>query len=199
MSRSTIIGIDPGLSGAIAFFDPHQRDRVEVFDLPNVAGVIDGRNLRGIVQRFSPNRAVLEDVHSMPKQGVASTFKFGRAFGTTIGVLECLGLSTTYVSPSKWKRHYGLDSDAEKSRRRALDLFPQSVDLFSRKKDHNRAEAALIARWGAFDERGIIDLDGFLLEADRPPARVGDRAREPAKVPRDLPLPSVSVDGVPVR
>ena len=144
-----MLGIDPGVSGALAFFDPTVPDRAEAFDLPVVADVIDGRNLAALIKRHAPGSAIIEDVHSMPKQGVASTFKFGRAFGTAIGIVEGLGLPVTYVSPSKWKRAYGLNSEAEKSRQMALNLFPQTAALFARKRDHNRAEAALLARYGS--------------------------------------------------
>ena len=142
-----IVAVDPGVVGAIAFFDSDVPNRVDAFDLPSVAGVIDGRNLRTLIEGFAPAQAAIEDVHSMPAQGVASTFKFGRAFGTAIGILEGLGLPVVYASPSRWKRYYGLNRDGEASRRRALDLFPASAALFARKKDHHRAEAALLARW----------------------------------------------------
>lgn len=144
-----VLGIDPGISGALAFFNEDIPDRVEAFDLPVVAGVIDGRNLALLIKRHAPTKVIIEDVHSMPKQGVASTFKFGRAFGTAIGIVEGLGIPVTYVSPAKWKRHFNLDSDGEKSRRMALNTFPQTASLFARKKDHNRAEAALIALYGS--------------------------------------------------
>ncbi len=144
-----IVGVDPGVAGGVAFFDADRPEHIRAFDLPSVAGVIDGRNLRMLIHDHDAARAVIEDVHSMPKQGVASTFKFGRAFGTVIGIVEGLGLPVAYVSPSRWKRYYGLDSDGEKSRKRALDLFPDSAALFALKKHHHRAEAALIARWAA--------------------------------------------------
>ena len=142
-----ILGIDPGITGALAFYDPSCSDRVDAYDMPVAAKAIDGRNLHALISRHVPSRAVIEFVHAMPRQGVSSTFAFGRSFGTAIGVLEAMMLPVFYVSPQRWKRYYGLDSDGEKSRRSALDLFPQSAALFARKKDHHRAEAALIARW----------------------------------------------------
>ena len=142
-------GIDPGISGAIAFYAPATPGCVDAFDLPVVAGVIDGRNLASLIRKFSPDHVLIEDVHSMPKQGVSSTFKFGRAFGTAIGIVEGLGIPAAYVHASRWKRHYALDSDAEKSRRAALNHFPTSHAMFARKKDHNRAEAAMLAHYAA--------------------------------------------------
>ena len=144
-----ILGIDPGVSGAVAFYNTEIPDRCEVFDLPVVAGVIDGRNLAALIRRHSATRAIIEDVHSMPKQGVASTFKFGRAFGTAIGIVEGIGIPVVYVAPTKWKRALCLNSEAEKSRAMALNTFPQTAALFARKKDHNRAEAALLAKYAA--------------------------------------------------
>lgn len=142
-------GIDPGISAAIAFYDTDEPSRVEAFDMPVVGKVVDGRNLVRLFEHHRPHAVLIEDVHSMPAQGVASSFTFGRAFGTAIGVVEGLMIPTSYVTPSKWKGVYRLDSDGEKSRRAALNLFPQSASLFARKKDHNRAEASLLAHYAA--------------------------------------------------
>lgn len=76
-------------------------------------------------------------------------FRFGRAYGASLGVLAALRVPTHLVSATKWKRLFGLDADKEKSRPLALRLWPDRSDLFGRKRDHNRAEAALLARYGA--------------------------------------------------
>ena len=86
-SMTIVLGIDPGVSGAFAFFDPDTPDKVMAWDLPTVAGVIDARNLANTIRLWAVTHVVIEDVHSMPQQGVSSTFKFGRAFGTAIGAL----------------------------------------------------------------------------------------------------------------
>lgn len=144
-----ILGIDPGATGGVAFFDPAASDRVEAFDLPMVAGVVDGRNMADLVRSRAPDAAVIENVHSMPKQGVASSFKFGRNFGTCIGILEGLLIPLDYVAPTSWKKHFRLGSDKEQARALVLNRFPPVAKTFARKKDHGRAEASLLAlyRW----------------------------------------------------
>jgi hypothetical protein len=91
---------------------------------------------------------VVERVGPMPKQGVSSTFKFGRGLGLVEGVLGGALVPISYVSPAVWNRHFGLAADKEQARQKAIKIWPASAaDLFSRKKDHGRAEAALIALW----------------------------------------------------
>ena len=146
-----IVGFDPGLSGAAAVID-HDGDLVAVFDLPVMgdgkAARIDANLLARLIGEFAPAKAVVEQVGSMPKQGVASTFAFGRAVGVLAGVLGALSVPTAYVPPGTWKRSYRLSASKEDARRRAIELWPRQAHLFARKKDHGRAEAALIAKWG---------------------------------------------------
>ena len=85
----------------------------------------------------------------MPGQGVASTFKFGASYGAVRGVLAALQIRTHLVTPGVWKKHFRLSSDKEASRALALRLFAASPEHFSREKDHNCAEAALLALYGA--------------------------------------------------
>lgn len=146
---SCILGIDPGASGGIAFYFPSYPERVSVQDMPAVDGRVSAAELAAIVRQFSPDAAIVELVGAMPGQGVSSTFKFGMAFGTACGVVSALHVPTHFVAPGKWKRSYGLDADKEKARRRAIELWPSCAEHFARKKDHGRAEAALIARYGA--------------------------------------------------
>jgi crossover junction endodeoxyribonuclease RuvC len=84
----------------------------------------------------------------MKGQGVTSMFRFGQSFGMIQGVVASRGIRTVMVRPQAWKKALGLNSDAEISRARALQLWPDQSDFFKRKMDHNRAEAALIAEWG---------------------------------------------------
>ena len=81
----------------------------------------------------------------MPKQGVASSFKFGVSKGVIIGILVALDIPTSYVTPTVWKKGMGLNADKERSRKAALDRWPLSKELFRLKKHADRAEAALIA------------------------------------------------------
>src|SRR5262249_31888111 len=92
----------------------------------------------------------IERAQAMPKQGASSGFKYGRATGALEGVLACCEIATTIVEPSVWKKFHQLrGGDKEAARQRALQLFPASHALLARKKDHGRAEAALVALYGA--------------------------------------------------
>ena len=80
-------------------------------------------------------------------------FHFGQSYGTILGVIGALVIPVRRVSPAKWKKALGLNSDGETSRARAIETWPEQAHLFERKKDHNRAEAALLALYG-LRERG---------------------------------------------
>jgi hypothetical protein len=148
MSDLCIMGSDPGLGGANSFFYPKQ-NVIAVYDMPVVAGDVDAATLAALIAQMRPDMAFVELVASRPGQGVASMFKFGCGFGILRGVIAASGVPMHLVSPAKWKRSFGLDSDKEKSRALALRLWPTRSDLFGRKKDHGRAESALLARYGA--------------------------------------------------
>lgn len=144
-----IAAFDPGLSGAVAVTGAQTTN--SVYDLPTMGAgkqvILNGTALADILARVQVKHVVIEHVASMPKQGVASTFKFGTAFGQIIGVVQALGLSHEFVRPNVWKKALGLSSDKEAARRRAIELFPGLAVELARKKDHNRAEALLLARW----------------------------------------------------
>lgn len=153
---SITIGVDPGLSGAIALVDSYGV-LVAVHDMPVLNKDVSPQLLRALFdneihtgddlddETYAP--VVIEDVHSMPKQGVASSFKFGRSKGVVEGFFAGAGLPIRYVAPSKWKRDLGLTSDKGVCRQRALELWPHQTAAFARVKDDGRAEAALIAYW----------------------------------------------------
>lgn len=149
-----IIGIDPGVTGAIAALD-NDGDLVGLEDMPTLKArggktVINIPELGHMLRLANDGTATivkLEQVHSMPGQGLVSTFNFGMGYGAIQGVVQTLGLPMQLVTPTKWKKAAGL-SGAEKdyARTRALQLFP-NADL-ARKKDIGRADAILIARFG---------------------------------------------------
>lgn len=145
-----VIGIDPGLSGAAALVDDAGR-LLDVFDLPVVgdgpAAIVDGANLARFIRAVAPDRAVVELVSAMPKQGAASTFKFGRAVGVILGVLAAVEIPVVQVAPTRWKKAMRLDREKETSRLRAIETWPAAASEFARKRDHDRAEAALLALW----------------------------------------------------
>lgn len=141
-----ILGIDPGVAGGGALL-PSNGEAPAVFDLPTVNKQINAGQFRRMVHELQPDVAIVENVHSMPKQGVASTFKFGMACGLIRGVLLGYGLPVIDVAPTVWKKHFKLSgNDGEQSRALACHRFP-ALEGLSRKKDHNRAEALLIALW----------------------------------------------------
>ena len=122
--------------------------------MPVAAGQVDCATLAARIEQLRPDVAFVERVGAMPKQGVASTFKFGASYGSVIGTLAALQIRTVLVVPSVWKKYFALDSDKEKARALALRTFAKNPEHFSRKKDHGRAEAALLAVYGAFLEGG---------------------------------------------
>jgi Holliday junction resolvasome RuvABC endonuclease subunit len=148
-----VLGVDPGVAGGVALLAsdiPGQRPGflfAVVDDLPVVNRQINAGAWRRIVEGWKPDIAIVELVHSMSKQGVASTFKFGMACGLIRGVLLGAGVPIIDVAPTVWKKHFKLvGSDGEQSRALASKRFPALQGL-TRKKDHNRAEALLIALW----------------------------------------------------
>lgn len=143
-----ICGIDPGLSGAIAFLFPDHPERVAVYDMPLVDGKINGVGLAQLVEQFNPDCAVVELVGAMPGQGVSSMFNFGRAVGVAIGVLAAHKVPVHFPTPTKWKRHFNLGKDKEESRSLAIERWPLCAESFSLRKHHGRAEACLLAAYG---------------------------------------------------
>jgi hypothetical protein len=146
--NTCIVGIDPGASGALAFLFAGNRETVSAHDMPLVDGKVCAATLADQLRVMKPDVAFIEYVASRPKQGVASAFNFGVSFGVAKGVVLALGVPLHIVTPGIWKRHFSLNSEKEKSRALALQTWPSRADLFKRKKDENRAEAALIALYG---------------------------------------------------
>lgn len=143
-----ILGVDPGLSGAIALYWPAEPRIIIAEDVPVVGKDIDAPALARRLEQARPDFAMIELVHAMPKQGLSSTFKFGDAFGMVKGVIAGAYIPLHLVTPGKWKKHFRLSADKEEARALAIRLWPSSP-CFQRKMDHGRAEAALIARYAA--------------------------------------------------
>ena len=140
-----IAAFDPGLSGALAILGDF--DDIHLYDLPQANGELDPAALARILRDAAPCRAIVEHVHSMPKQGVASTFKFGRSYGTILGVLGALSIPTIRVRPQVWKHHFRLlRQHKDASRALALRLYPDLEGLHL-VKHHGRADALLMARF----------------------------------------------------
>ena len=151
-----IIGIDPGLSGGIAIFENNKVK--EMFDMPVMPdGKKNKRQLNNafLVQIVKDNIediedtvVVVEQVNAMPGQGVTSMFNFGQTFGAIKGISAALELPIFFVRPAKWKKHFELiNSSKDASRTKAIEMYPSVSDELSKKKDVNKSDAILIARF----------------------------------------------------
>ena len=157
-SETLIVGIDPGVSGALAFWWPVQR-KLQVHDTPvfntkrasgTVRAEIDPTGLALLLDGVHVSHAFIERVGAMPKQGTVSVFNFGTTYGVLLGCLGANFVPVTRVTPPEWKRFHRLPSGASKddSRAAASRLIPEFAHLWPLKKHDGRAESALIALWG---------------------------------------------------
>lgn len=145
------MGIDPGATGAIVLLANDYP--IEWIEMPitkiGSTTRVNAAALSDFIANEKPDHVYVEAVHSMPKQGVASSFNFGHNVGTVMGVLGALGMSHTLVTPQKWKKAAGLiGTDKDASRARAIQLWPHWRDLDKKAKGQALADAALIARYG---------------------------------------------------
>jgi len=158
MTAPIFLGIDPGLSGALAVLSADGR-LVDVASMPTEphgkSRRVSGRDVRAFLEGVTDRArrpfglCMLEQVASRPGQSVVSTFTFGRAFGVVEGVLSALALPTDYATPQTWKRAFGLGSDKAESIRKACDLIPALVAWPEQggKLTHDQAEAVLLAEF----------------------------------------------------
>lgn len=150
-----ILGVDPGLSGALASVSLETGKLIAVYDMPifskkgskKAINEINDQELAFLVGTINPYLAVVEAVSAMPGQGVTSTFRLGAAFGTIKGVLAGIGTPFVTIHPATWKKEMRLSGDKAMSRQMATRTWPDMSKHFSRVKDDGRAEAALLALW----------------------------------------------------
>ena len=151
-----IIGIDPGLSGAIAVLE--DKRVLSIFDMPVMAeGKKNKKQLNSaqLVNILKENTKISEDVavvvehvNAMPGQGVTSMFNFGQTFGAIKGVCAALSLPIFFVRPSKWKKHFELINSAkDASRTKVIEMYPPLSNQLTKKRDVNKSDAILIARF----------------------------------------------------
>ena len=151
-----IIGIDPGISGSICFFEDGKI--IDVFEMPTMT---DGKKnkkqvngaqiyneistkIRGIEKQNL--RVIIEQVSAMPGQGVTSMFNFGQSFGVIKGISSAMQLPIYFVRPAKWKKYFNLiKTEKDASRAKAIEIFPYISSKLTKKKDSNKADAILIA------------------------------------------------------
>ena len=150
-----IIGIDPGISGSICFFEDGKI--LEVIEMPVMTeGKKNKKQVNGaqiyneffkrINKKDDQIRVVIEQVSAMPGQGVTSMFNFGQSFGILKGICSAMQLSMFFVRPAKWKKYFNLiNSQKDASRTRAIEIFPYFSKHLAKKKDSNKADAILIA------------------------------------------------------
>ena len=161
-----IIGIDPGISGSICFFE--EGKIVDVIEMPiMVDGKKNKKQVNGaqiyneITKKINSNpetntRVVIEHVTAMPGQGVTSMFNFGQTFGAIKGVCAALSLPIYFVRPSKWKKHFELiNSSKDASRTKVIEMYPYLSNQLSKKKDVNKSDAILIARF--YSDTRLLD------------------------------------------
>tara|TARA_B100000941_G_C28155537_1_gene374658 strand:- start:76 stop:561 length:486 start_codon:yes stop_codon:yes gene_type:complete len=151
-----VIGIDPGLSGAIAILE--EKKVISIIEMPVMAeGKKNKRQLNSaqLVTIIKENikaseevAVVVEQVNAMPGQGVTSMFNFGQTFGAIKGVCAALNLPIFFVRPSKWKKYFELiNSSKDSSRTKVIEMYPSLSNQLSKKKDVNKSDAILIARF----------------------------------------------------
>ena len=152
-----VVGIDPGIRGALAVI-VMTMDRpfqvVDAIDIPTIGTKAKERvnvhAVQGWILQHGPFRDFIERGQAMPRQGASSGYKFGRAVGAIEATIALCNVPLEIIEPSMWKRALRLKGkDKEGSRQKALELFPHAQHLLARKKDHQRAEAMLIALYGA--------------------------------------------------
>jgi crossover junction endodeoxyribonuclease RuvC len=151
-----IIGIDPGISGSICFFEDGKI--LDVVEMPTMTeGKKNKKQVNGsqiyneVYERIKQIdkkeiKVVIEQVSAMPGQGVTSMFNFGQSYGILKGICSAMRLPMYFVRPAKWKKYFNLiNSEKDASRTRAIEIFPDFSSQLSRKKDSNKADAILIA------------------------------------------------------
>ena len=130
-----IIGIDPGISGSICFFEDGKI--LDVINMPTMTigkknkRQVNGAQIYNEISRrlkktnYQNARAIIEQVSAMPGQGVTSMFNFGQSFGILKGICSAMHLPVYYVRPAKWKKYFNLiNSEKDASRTKAIQIFP---------------------------------------------------------------------------
>ena len=151
-----IIGIDPGVSGAICILNNGKI--TEVYEMPTMIDgkknkkQVNGAEITNIFQKELINnndaKVVIEHVSAMPGQGVTSMFNFGQSFGVLKGICAALKLPVYFVRPVKWKRYFNLiKTNKDASRTKVIEIFPYISSKIPKKKDANKADAILIAAY----------------------------------------------------
>lgn len=147
-----ILGIDPGLNGALAWVTEDSGHLITTIDMPTIEVLgkkrVSPQMLTAEIELRRASLAVIEETSAMPGQGVTSMYNFGLSAGLVIGVVAALKIPIVMYRPAVWKRQAGVPADKGAARQMAQRYWPGSR-AFDRVKDDGRAEAALLARWVA--------------------------------------------------
>lgn len=157
---SLVLGCDPGIRGALAWYNRNTRRLEHVFDMPTLEYKMASGKIRRRLDLMrlaieldtyaaATSFAMVEDVGPMPNDGPVQAFKFGLTVGETLAMLTAFAVPIRLVKPQVWKALMGLGQDKDMSRALATRKFPEHEKLFARKKDNDRAEASLLAWFGA--------------------------------------------------
>jgi len=148
-----IVGIDPGKTGALALFtDGHPQ---AITDMPLTVGGVDGKKVWELLVHWKPDEVYIEATHAMPLNGSQAAYSQGDSNGALRTAVHLSNVPLIWVRPMQWMTHAqlaGFKGTAierkRRSRMRAIELFPDFIEDLHRAKDHNRAEALLIGRYG---------------------------------------------------
>jgi crossover junction endodeoxyribonuclease RuvC len=142
VSRVRIVGVDPGLTGALALLQ--DGELTDVVDMPVLDRRVQAPEIVRLLQRWSPTVVVVEEINAMPRGSIAS-FSLGYSMGTLVAAVQTSSHPLARITPSEWKRIMRLTRDKNLSRRMATEMWPHKRDEFRLAKHDGRAEAALIA------------------------------------------------------
>lgn len=160
-----VVGIDPGLTGALAFLD-FGGAIIEIEDMPVIGKDVNAHMISRLIQAYGPvDTAVIERAQSMPHQGIAGAFNYGVGYGKLLGVLATLEVPIVTLTASQWKKRWNLGKDKNLSRRKATERWPEWADVFKLVKNDGRAEAALMAA-GWVEDQPSHRIVKRRLEAD---------------------------------
>lgn len=169
--KPLVLGIDPGLSGAVAVVDIDANSIIDMIDMPTFQketksrksghfNMVDPHQLSSLIDSYAPytSLAILEEPNALPGQGLSSTFRFGHVCGLIHGVMAGHYIPTAPVKPAVWKGALGLSHDKETSLALANQIYPGFSYLWKMKKHHDRAEAALMVQYGIKYLKGLIEF-----------------------------------------
>jgi hypothetical protein len=162
-----ILGIDPGQKGALAFLRLQDASISDLEDMPCIGKEVNAHMLTRLIQGYGPvHTAVVEQAHSMPKQGVAGVFTYGVGYGKILGVLAALDIPIVHMPAGHWKTKMHLNQDKALSRQRATERWPEWSESFKMVKHDGRAEACLMTAYWISENRVPRTKKPTLIGAD---------------------------------